>query len=69
MRLLTQKDGDSSSNFDKIIETEGGINNSTLKQLLIDTQTNEDNKGSLGANLPIEYLFGFCRTFKKIKKA
>ena len=32
MRLLTQKEGDFSSCFDKIDETEGGINNSTLKK-------------------------------------
>ena len=65
MRLLTQKDGDLLSNFDKINETEGGINNSTLKKLLIDTHTNEDNKFNFGANLPLECIFGFCRTLKK----
>ena len=68
MRLLTQKDGDLSSYFDKIDETEGGIDNSTIKQLLIDSHTNEDNKGKLGANLPLEHIFGFCKTFKKITK-
>ena len=45
MRLLTQKDGDLSSYFDKIDETEAGINKSTLKHMLIDSHTNDDNKG------------------------
>ena len=68
MRLLTQKDGDLSSYFDRIDETEAGINNSTLKKLLIDSHTNNDNKGQIRANLPLEHIFGFCKTFKKIKK-
>ena len=34
MRLLTQKDGDLSSYFDKIDETQAGITNSTLKHML-----------------------------------
>ena len=68
MRLLTQKDGDLSFYFDKINETEGGIGNSTLKQLLIDGHTNEDSKGMIRANFPLEHKSGFCRTFKKITK-
>ena len=66
MRLLTQKDGDLSSYFDRIDETEAGINNSTLKKLLIDSHTNNDHKGQIRANLPLEHIFGFCKTFKKI---
>ena len=65
MRLLTQKDGDLSSYFEKIDETEAGINNSTLKQMLIDSHTNDENKGKIRANLPLEHIFGFCKTFKK----
>ena len=45
MRLLTQKDGDFSSYFDRIDETQGGITNSTLKHMVINSHTNEDNKG------------------------
>ena len=59
MRLLTQKDGDLSSYFDKIDETEAGITNSTLKHLLIDSYTNDDNKGKIRASLPLEHIFGF----------
>ena len=68
MRLITQKDGDLSSYFDKIDETEAGINNSTLKHMLNDSHTNEDNKCKIRANLPLEHMFGFCKTFKKITK-
>ena len=45
MRILTQKDEDLSSFFLKIDETEAGITNSTLKHMLVDSHTNEDNKG------------------------
>ena len=68
MRLLTQKDGDLSSYFDKIDETEAGSADSTLKKMLIDSHTNEDNKGKIRANHPLEHIFGFCKTFKKITK-
>ena len=68
MRLLTQKDGDLSSYFDKIDEREAGNTNSTIKHMLIDSHTIEDNKGKIRANLPLEHIFGFCKTFKKITK-
>ena len=68
MRLLTEKDGDLSTYFDKINEADAGINNSTLKKMLINSHTNANNKGKIKANLPLEYIFGFCRTFKKITK-
>ena len=63
MRLLTQKDGDLSSYFDRIDESEAGITNSTLKHMLIDSHTNDDNKDKIRANLPLEHIFGFCKTF------
>ena len=68
MRLLAQKDGDLSSYFDKIVETDAGINNSTLKQMLIVSHTNGDTKGKIRANLPLEHIFGFCKAFKKNNK-
>ena len=68
MRLLTQKDGDLSSYFDGIDEIVAGIADSTLKHMLIDSHTNDDNNGKIGANLPLEHIFGFCKTFKKITK-
>ena len=68
LRLLTQKDGDLSSYFDKKDEREAGITNSILKYMLIESHTNEDNKGKIGANLLLELIFGFCKTVKKIPK-
>ena len=67
MRLVTQKDGDLSTYFDIIDENEDGINNSSLKQILIDNHT-EANRGLIRGHLPLEYIFGFCRSFKKITK-
>ena len=68
MRLLTQKDGDLSSYFDKTDERQDHITESTSKHMLIDSHTNEDNKGRIRANLPLEHIFGFCKTFKKVTK-
>ena len=31
-----------------------------------DSHTNEDEKSKIRANLPLEHILGFCRTFKKI---
>ena len=66
MRFLTQKDGDLSSYSDKIDERVGGIYYSTLKHMLIDSH--DDIKGKIRANLPLEHIFGFCKTFKKNNK-
>ena len=68
IRILTQKDGDLSLYFDKINESEGEIGNSTFKKMLINNHTHDVNKGKIRANLPLEHIFGFCRTFKKITK-
>ena len=65
MRLLTQKDGDLSPLFDKIDENKVGITNSSLKHLLIDSHTNDDNKGKIRANhLSIIFLV----SYKLLKK-
>ena len=64
MRLVTQKGGDLSTNFDIIDESENGINNSSLKQILINNHT-EANRGLIRGHLPLEYIFGFARSFKK----
>ena len=67
MRLITQKDGDLSTYFDIIDESEDEINNSSLKKILIDNHT-EANRGFIRGQLPLEYIFGFARSFKKITK-
>ena len=62
MRLVTQKDRDLSTYFDIINETEDGINDSSLKQKLINNHTDE-NKGIIRGHLPPEYIFGFAHSF------
>ena len=67
MRVVTQKDGDLSTYFDIIDESEEEINNPSLRLTLIDNHT-EPNNGFLVGHLPLEYIFGFCKSFKKITK-
>ena len=69
LRLLKRKDGGLSSYSYRIDETEAGINSSSLKQFLIDSNTNEDNKRKIRANLPLEHIFGFCKTLKITRRA
>ena len=67
MRLLTSKDGDLSSYFDR--NGEAVINdNNHLKKILINNHDVEANKGKIKGHLSLEHIFGFCRTFKKITK-
>ena len=56
MRLFTQRDGDLSTYSDIIDEREDGINNSSLKQILINNHR-EANRGVKTDNRPLEYLF------------
>ena len=66
MRLLTSKNGDLSSYFDK--NGESVINDDNpLKKILINNHA-EANKGKIKGQLPLEHIFGFCKTFKKITK-
>ena len=67
MRLVTEKDGDLSTYFDIINESENEINDSSLKKNLINNHT-EANRGLVRGHLPLEYIFGFCRSFNKISK-
>ena len=67
MRLVTQKDGDLSTYFDIINESEHGINDSSLKQIRMNNHT-EANRGLIRGHLPMEYISGFARSFKKITK-
>ena len=67
MRLLTSKDADLSSYFDKNGESVIDIDN-PLKQILINNHAVEVNKGRIKGHLALENIFGFCKTFKKITK-
>ena len=67
MRLSTSKDGDLSSYFDK--NGESVIDdNIPLKRILINNHAVEANKGRIKGQLPLEHIFGFCKTFTKITK-
>ena len=67
MRLVTQKEGDLSTYFDIIDESEDEINITSLRQILINNHT-EASRGLIRGQLPLEYIFGFCRSFKEITK-
>ena len=64
MRCLTSENGDLLSHFDNIDETENGINNSSLKQMLINNHT-KANRSKIKGVLPLEHIFDFCKTFEK----
>ena len=67
MRLLTSKDSDLSSFFDK--DGESVINNDNpLKKILFNNHAQEVNKGKIKGHLALEHIFGFCSSFKKITK-
>ena len=67
MRLSTTKDNDLSSYFVKNGESVLDSDN-PLKHLIINNHAVETNKGKIKGQLPLEHIFGFCRTFKKITK-
>ena len=67
LRLLTSKDGDLSSYFDKNGESVLD-NDNPLKQILINNHAQEYNKSKVKGVLALEHIFGFCKTFKKITK-
>ena len=68
MRLLTYKDSDLSSCFDKNAETPPNYD-IPLKQMLINNYADEENKGKIKGQLPLEHIFGFCEIFKKTIKS
>ena len=66
MRLLTSKDNDLFSCFDK--NGENPLNDiNTLKRIVINNHTGA-NKGKYKSKLELEHIFRFCKTFKKITK-
>ena len=68
MRSVTSEDGDLLSHFDKFNDgdTNASINNTSLKEILIDNHTIPVNRGKINGQLLVEDVFGFCMTFKKI---
>ena len=67
IKLVTLKYGNLSTYFDRVDESMGGINNSSLKQILITNQT-EPIRGIKRNHFPLKWRNGFCRSFEKIPK-
>ena len=67
MRLLTSKDSELSSCFDKNDETPLNDNN-PLNRILFIIYADEVNKGKIKGQLLLEHTFGFSKSFKKITK-
>ena len=68
MRALTSKDGDFLYHFDKIDKSEADIVNTLVHHHLINNHEKPANNGKIKGILPLEHIFGFCKTFKKIIK-
>ena len=68
MQTLTSKDGDSISHFDKFIESEADIENTSLHHMLNNSHGIAANKGKIKTQLPFEHFSGFIETFKNVTK-
>ena len=69
MKLVSSRDGDLLSQFDNINEeigaddnaTAGIIRDTSLSKMLI-TNHEDANRGKIKGQLPLEHIFGFCKT-------
>ena len=66
MRMVTHKDGDLASYFDKFDATQGAIDNSSSKHILNDNHTDADHEGKIKNRLPPKQFFGFIKTYEKL---
>ena len=64
MRVLTSKDGDLMSHFDKIKENQAEVNNTSLNHMLIDNK-GEANRGKIKSQINLEHIFGFSSSVEK----
>ena len=75
MRVISSRDGDLLSQFDNINEeigandaaTSDNIRSTSLHKMLI-TNHEDVNRGKIKSQLPLEHIFGFCKSFKKVTK-
>ena len=75
MRVISSRDGDLLSQFDNINEeiganeaaTSDNIRSTSPNKMLITNQA-DANRGTIRGQLPLEHIFGFCKTFKKVTK-
>ena len=73
IRVITSKDGDLLSQFDKINEgnTDDDFDSTSFEKMLIDKHNiagQKVNGGKIKGQLPLEHVFGFCMTLKIVKK-
>ena len=68
MRASTSKHGDLFSHFEKIDESETEIEITSLHHHLNSNHELAANKRKIKGYLPLEHIFRFCKTFKKITK-
>ena len=70
MRPLTSKDGDLLSRFNNINDTDANtsMKNNSLNDRLINSHSVAVNRRKIGGQLPLEHIFGFCKTFRKVNK-
>ena len=66
MRLLTSKDSDLFSCFDK--RGESGFNDNNVFQRILFNNHAAAKTGKYKGEVELEHTFGFCKTFKKITK-
>ena len=66
MRFLTSKDVAFSSYFDGKFEDK--FNVTTSKETLLNNHSLQTNKGKVFDQLPLEHIFGFCKTIKKVTR-
>ena len=67
MRIIPQRYGGLSTYFDVNDESENGINNTSFKQILNNNHT-KTIKGLIRGPLPLDYIFGFCKSIRKKTK-
>ena len=75
MRVILSRDGDLRSQIDNINEQVGAddaataenIQSTSLNKMLI-TNHEAANRGKIKGQLPLEHIFGFCKTFEKVTK-
>ena len=67
-RVLTSRDGDFTSHFVKVNETQADKTTTTLKYMIIGDHE-ENSTGKNKGQLSLEHIFGFCMRFRKITKS
>ena len=76
MRVVSSRDGDLLSHIDNIFEELGvnevattvNIQSTSLNKMLFTNHEEDANRGKIKGQLPLEHIFGFCKTFKKVTK-